>query len=92
MRIPDRNMTPPEESAEDSYVNMVIRQVEMLKNEIDSMIDELADFKVFTHDFHYLSSDAKREVIESYDQKINNRQSKLDGIKRNLANSYGVVI
>lgn len=92
MRIPDRNMTPPEESTEDGYINDMADIVKQLNTQIEAMTDELADFKIMMNDFRYLDLMLKQEMIDRYNEKIDNRQSKLDGIKRNLANSYGVVI
>ena len=92
MRIPDRNMTPPEESTEDGYINDMADIVKQLNTQIEAMTDELADFKIMMNDFRYLDLTLKQEMIDRYNEKIDNRQSELDGIKRNLANSYGVVI
>lgn len=92
MRIPDRNMTPPAESSEDKIVTALADKSETLKKEIAAMIDELEAFDAFVDDCRFLNNNLKREIIDSYDQKITDRQSELDGIKRNLANSYGVVI
>ena len=92
VRVPDRNMTPPEESAEDSYINDMVDTVKVLNTQIESMIDELADFKILLSGFQYFDLGLKEQAIDSYNEKINNRQSELDGIKRNLASNYGVVI
>lgn len=88
MRIPDRNMTPPEESAEDGYINDMADIVKQLNTQIEAMTDEL----VLLNDFRYFDLGLKEQAIERYNEKINNRQSELDGIKRNLASNYGVLI
>lgn len=88
MRIPDRNMTPPEESAEDGYINDMADIVKQLNTQIEAMTDEL----VLLNDFGYFDLGLKEQAIERYNEKINNRQSELDGIKRNLASNYGVLI
>ena len=92
VRVPDRNMAAPTESSDDIYINDMVDTVKRLNTQIEAMTEELADFKILLNDFRYFDLGLKEQAIDSYNEKINNRQSELDGIKRNLANGYGVYL
>lgn len=88
VRVPDRNMAAPTESSDDIYINDMVDTVKRLNTQIKTMTEEL----VLLNDFRYFDLGLKEQAIDSYNEKINNRQSELDGIKRNLANGYGVYL